>query len=128
MIGLFAFFYAALHLSNYVGIDQFFAWKEIGEDIAKRPWITIGFSAFVLMVPLAVTSTQRMVRRLGKRWATLHRLVYVSAACGVFHFLWLVKKDTSEPTTFGAILIVLLAMRLKFARRVERAPSAAPAL
>ncbi|MBI4499997.1 MAG: sulfoxide reductase heme-binding subunit YedZ [Gemmatimonadetes bacterium] len=123
MLGLFAFFYAVLHLSNYVGVDQFFAWKEIGEDILKRPWITIGFSALVLITPLALTSTQAMVRRLGKRWAALHRLVYVAAACGVLHFLWLVKKDTTEPATFGLVLILLLALRLRLQARKPK-PSA----
>jgi sulfoxide reductase heme-binding subunit YedZ len=128
LLGLFAFFYAVLHLTNYVGIDQFFAWKEIGEDIVKRPWITIGFTAFVLMTPLAATSTQAMVRRLGgKRWAALHRLVYVAAACGVLHFLWLVKKDTRQPVTFGLILILLLAIRLRFQGATRSVPAnAAP--
>jgi sulfoxide reductase heme-binding subunit YedZ len=121
MVGLFAFFYAVLHLSNYVGVDQFFAWRDIGEDILKRPWITIGFTAFLLMIPLAVTSTPAMVRRLGgKRWAALHRLIYVAAACGVLHFLWLVKKDTREPAIFGLILILLLAARLRFEHRAGR--------
>jgi len=124
MVGLFAFFYAALHFANYVGVDQFFAWREIGEDIAKRPWITVGFTALVLLIPLAVTSTQGMVRRLGKRWGSLHRLIYVSAALGVLHFLWLVKKDTREPVTFGLVLIALLAVRLRFNRRSVPAPAA----
>ena len=121
MLGLFAFFYGVLHLSNYVGVDQFFAWSEIGADILKRPWITIGFTALVLMAPLAATSTQAMQRRLGKRWSKLHRLVYVSAACGVLHFLWLVKKDTREPVAFGLILITLLVVRLRWDRRAKRA-------
>jgi sulfoxide reductase heme-binding subunit YedZ len=121
MLGLFAFFYATLHLTNYVGVDQFFSWKDIAEDILKRPWITIGFSAFLLLTPLAATSTQAMLRRLGgKRWAALHRLVYVSAAFGVLHFLWLVKKDTREPATFGLILILLLAARLRLERLAAR--------
>ena len=125
MLGLFAFFYGVLHLSNYVGVDQFFAWSEIGGDILKRPWITIGFTALMLMTPLAVTSTQAMQRRLGRRWGTLHRLVYVSAACGVLHFLWLVKKDTREPVTFGLILIGLLLIRLRWERRARRPATAA---
>jgi len=113
MLGLFAFFYATVHFSNYVGVDQFFAWSEITKDILKRPWITVGFTALVLLVPLAATSNAFMIRKLGKRWASLHRLVYVSAALGVLHFLWLVKKDTSEPITFGLILAGLLALRLR---------------
>ena len=117
MLGLFAFFYAILHLSNYIGIDQYFDWAAIGEDIAKRPWITIGFTGVLLLVPLAATSTQGMIRRLGKRWTSIHRLVYVAAACGVLHFLWLVKKDTTEPTVFGVLLIGLLAVRLKIQHR-----------
>jgi sulfoxide reductase heme-binding subunit YedZ len=125
MMGLFAFSYAALHFSNYVGVDQFFAWSEIGADIVKRPWITVGFTALVLLTPLAATSTQRMVRRLGKRWASLHRLVYVAAALGVLHFLWLVKKDTREPATFGVVLVLLLATRLTFQKRAERRMKAA---
>lgn len=120
MLGLFAFTYALLHFANYVGVDQFFAWGEIGADIAKRPWITIGLTALLLLIPLALTSTQAMVRRLGKRWASLHRLVYVAAACGVLHFLWLVKKDTREPTAFGVALIVLLIFRLRSARHASR--------
>lgn len=129
MLGLFAFFYAVLHLSNYIGVDQFFAWKLIGEDILERPWITIGMTAFILMIPLALTSTQGMVRRLGgKRWAALHRLVYISAACAVFHFLWLVKKDTTEPATFGIIIAALLALRLRFGGvpRARAAPAPGP--
>lgn len=120
MLGLFAFFYAILHLSNYVGVDQYFDWSAIGEDIAKRPWITIGLTALLLLVPLAATSTQGMIRRLGKRWGALHRLVYVAAACGVLHFLWLVKQDTSEPATFGVVLVALLAFRLRSQRKAAK--------
>lgn len=130
MLGLFAFFYAFLHFSNYLGVDQFFAWSEIGKDITKRPWITVGFTALVLLIPLAATSNAYMTRKLGKRWGTLHRLVYVVAALGVLHFLWLVKKDTREPIQFGVILIVLLALRLTQARgraaaRLRPPPAAA---
>ncbi len=122
MLGLFAFFYAVLHFTNYVAVDQFFAWGEITKDILKRPWITVGFLGVVLLVPLAATSNAWMIRRLGKRWGLLHRLVYVSAALGVLHFLWLVKKDTTEPIQFGAVLVVLLLLRLR-----RRRPAARPA-
>lgn len=111
MLGLFAFFYASLHVLTYFGLDQFFALDYILEDIAERPYITVGFIAWVLMIPLAVTSTRGWMRRLGKRWGKLHRLVYVSAALGVLHFLWLVKADVREPLVFAAILAVLLALR-----------------
>lgn len=120
MLGLFAFFYAVLHFSNYIGVDQFFAWREIWKDIAKRPWITMGFIALVLMIPLAATSNAYMTRKLGKRWGLLHRLVYVSAALGVLHFLWLVKQDTREPIQFGVILVVLLVLRLSRAKAGAR--------
>ncbi|MBI4420800.1 MAG: sulfoxide reductase heme-binding subunit YedZ [Gemmatimonadetes bacterium] len=123
MIGLFAFFYAVLHFTNYVGVDQFFSWPDIVEDIVKRPWITIGFTALVTLVPLAATSTQRMVRRLGKRWGQLHRLIYVAAACGVLHYLWLVKKDTRGPVLFALVLVLLLAMRLRLPRSTGSRPA-----
>lgn len=112
MLGLFAFFYATLHVLVYFGLDQLFAFDYLLEDIAERPYITVGFTAWLLLVPLAVTSTRGWVRRLGKRWRTLHRLVYVSAALGVVHFLWLVKADTREPLIYAGILAVLLGARL----------------
>jgi len=113
MIGLFAFFYGVLHFLTYFVLDQFFDWAEIGKDIFKRPYITVGFSAFVLLVPLAVTSSDGMIRRLGgKRWKALHRLVYVSATLAVLHFLWLVKADVREPAIYGGILAALLCLRL----------------
>jgi methionine sulfoxide reductase heme-binding subunit len=112
MVGLFAFTYAALHFLNYVVLDQFFAWRFIVEDVAKRRWITVGFTSFLLLIPLAVTSTSGWTRRLGKRWVKLHRLAYVAAAGGVLHFLWLVKKDVREPALFGLVLVALLALRL----------------
>jgi len=121
MLGLFAFFYACLHFFTYVGIDQFFDWHTIVADIAKRPYITVGFASFLLLIPLAVTSTNAMQRRLGgKRWQRLHRLVYVAAAGGVVHYLWLVKKDMSQPLLYGLLLLVLLGLRLawRFARSV----------
>ncbi|SMF97632.1 sulfoxide reductase heme-binding subunit YedZ [Methylomagnum ishizawai] len=113
MLGLFAFFYASLHLAIYVGLDQYFAWGDILADIAKRPYITVGCAAFMLMLPLAATSTDGMVRRLGgQRWKRLHRWVYPIALAGVAHFWWLVKQDISEPLVFAAILALLLAARL----------------
>jgi sulfoxide reductase heme-binding subunit YedZ len=113
MLGLFAFFYGLLHLMTYVWLDQFFDVHSIAKDVAKRPFITAGFAAFVLLVPLAVTSTRRMIQRLGgKRWQRLHRLIYVSATAGVVHFLWLVKRDKSEPAMYAAILAILLGYRV----------------
>jgi sulfoxide reductase heme-binding subunit YedZ len=113
MLGLFAFFYASLHLLTYLVLDQFFAWPEILRDIAKRPYITVGFTAFVLLIPLAATSTDGMIRRLGgQRWRRLHKLVFPIAVAGVLHYWWLVKKDITEPATFAAILGVLLTARV----------------
>ena len=112
MIGLFAFFYACLHFATYIGLDLFFDFGAIGKDILKRPYITVGFLAFVMMVPLAATSTAGMIRRLGKRWQQLHRLVYVAAIAGVIHFYWLVKADISRPAQYGTVLALLLGFRL----------------
>ncbi len=127
MLGLFAFFYGTLHLLTYVVLDQFFAWHYILQDIAKRPYITVGFAAFVLMVPLALTSTSGMIRRLGGRqWALLHRLIYVSALGGVVHFWWKVKADTRDPLVYAVILAVLLAARVWFVARKAAARRAAP--
>ncbi len=123
MLGLFTFFYATLHFTTYVYLDQFFDFESIFADIAKRPFILVGFTAFVLFIPLAVTSTSGWVRRLGgKRWQMLHRLVYVSAIAGVVHYLWLVKADIQRPLIYGAILLVLLGFRLVglFRKRVAR--------
>ena len=128
MMGLFAFFYGTLHFLTYVVLDQFFGWTFILADIAKRPYITVGFAAFVLMVPLALTSTAGMIRRLGgRRWAWLHRLVYVSATCGVVHYLWKVKADTRDPLGWAAVLAVLLGLRLWFVVRRPRASTVARA-
>ena len=113
MLGLFAFFYACLHFVSYIWLDQFFMWDAIIEDILDRPYITVGVAAFLLLIPLAATSTNGMVRRLGgRRWQRLHQLVYVIAVLGVIHFLWLVKSDISEPVIYGAILALLLGFRL----------------
>lgn len=111
-LGLFAFFYACLHLTAYLWLDQFFDWRAIIEDIVKRPYITVGFAAFVLLIPLAVTSTRGWTRRLGRRWKTLHRAVYLIAILGVVHYLWLVKADRFEPILYGVILAGLLAFRV----------------
>src|ERR1044071_4946937 len=108
MLGLFAFFYATLHFLTYVVLDLFFDFHRVGADILKRPYITVGFTGFVLLIPLAVTSTSGMIRRLGKRWQQLHRLVYFVAAAGVIHFYWLVKADVRRPLQYAAVLLLLL--------------------
>ena len=112
MLGLFAFFYALLHFSTYIVLDHFFDFHRITKDILKRPYVTVGFTAFVLMIPLALTSTAGMIRRLGKRWQQLHRLVYVAAIAGVIHFYWLVKADIRRPLQYGSVLAILLGYRL----------------
>jgi len=112
MLGLFTFFYACLHFITYVWLDQFFDPAAIAKDIIKRPFITVGFSAFVLLVPLAATSTHAMMRRLGRHWQSLHRLIYLVAILGVIHYGWLVKKDLTQPLIYGAVLALLLAMRM----------------
>jgi sulfoxide reductase heme-binding subunit YedZ len=112
MLGLFAFFYGCLHFTTYIWLDQFFDLHSVYKDIYKRPFITVGFTAFVLMIPLAVTSTRWAIRKLGTRWQTLHRLIYLSAIAGVIHFLWAVKLDKRVPEIYGAILGVLLLYRL----------------
>lgn len=126
MLGLFAFCYATVHFCVYVGLDQVFALSFILEDIGKRPYITIGFTALVILSALALTSTKGWVRRLGKRWQRLHRLVYVAALAGVVHFYWQVKADTREPLIFGTILTVLLIARLRRKRRPPRRAAPAP--
>jgi sulfoxide reductase heme-binding subunit YedZ len=113
LIGLFAFFYGCLHFSTYLGVDKFFDFKEIWADVAKRPYITMGFTAFVCMIPLAITSTTGWIRRMGgKRWQLLHRLVYASAIAGVIHYYWLVKSDIRQPRLYAILVGVLLAFRL----------------
>ena len=127
MLGLFAFFYATLHVASYAGLDQQFNWDEIVKDIIKRPFITVGFVSFVLLLPLAATSTNAMVRRLGgRRWRNLHRLVYVIGAGAVLHFFWMVKSDIREPLVYAVLLALLLGYRLWAARRRHQlAPGAA---
>jgi sulfoxide reductase heme-binding subunit YedZ len=113
MLGLFAFFYGSLHLLTYVWFDRLFNFFSVAADVVQRPFILLGMTAFLLMVPLAITSTNQMVKRLGgKRWAMLHRLVYVAAIAGVAHFWMLVKSDTSLPLTFAFIVFFLLGYRL----------------
>jgi sulfoxide reductase heme-binding subunit YedZ len=133
MFGLYAFFYALVHLSSYVSFDHVFDVAAILKDIVKRPFITVGFTTLVLLVPLAVTSTNRMVQRLGaKRWLALHRLVYVIAPLGVLHFWWMVKRDITEPAIYALILTALLGYRVAAKlkdrrRRARRAPRGAVA-
>lgn len=113
MLGLFAFFYACLHfLVIYLVLDQFFDVREIAKDIAKRPYITVGFTGFLMFLPLVFTSTRASIRRLGKRWVTLHALIYVIALAGVVHFTWSVKADRLRPTVYAAWFLGLLALRL----------------
>lgn len=114
MLGLFAFFYACLHFLTYLVLDQFFDWAEIGRDVAKRPYITVGFTAFVLLIPMAVTSTRRMVQRLGTNWRRLHSCIYVIGTLGILHYLWLVKADVRVPVIYGIVLLALLILRLPF--------------
>jgi methionine sulfoxide reductase heme-binding subunit len=111
MLGLFAFFYACLHFLIYAVLDQSLDLASVTKDVYKRPFITVGFLAFILMFPLALTSTKGWIRRLGKRWQQLHRLIYVSAAAGALHFFWLVKKDKREPLIYAAVLALLLGYR-----------------
>lgn len=121
MLGLYAFFYGAVHLSSYLAFDHAFEVMDILKDIVKRPFITVGFATLVLMAPLAVTSTNAMVRRLGaKRWVALHKLVYLIAPLGVLHFWWMVKKDVTEPAIYALILAALLGYRLAARLAEER--------
>ena len=113
MLGLFAFFYGCAHFTTYLWLDKFFNWDEIVLDIGKRKYITLGFLAFVLLVPLAITSSAGWIRRLGgKRWQALHRLIYFAAIAGVIHYIWLVKADIRKPLEYGAVLAVLLGYRV----------------
>jgi len=131
MGGLFAFFYGFLHFLTYIWLDKFFDLHEVWKDIFKRPFITVGFSAFVLMIPLALTSTAGSIRRLGgKNWQRLHRLIYLTAILGVVHYLWLVKADKHKPLEYGAVLAILLLYRVivwASEKRKTVAPSGAPA-
>jgi sulfoxide reductase heme-binding subunit YedZ len=125
MLGLFAFFYAVVHFTVYLVLDLELNWSVLGADIAKRPYITIGFTALLLLVPLAATSTNGMMRRLGRRWTSLHRLVYAIAILGVWHFYWQVKRDVREPLVYAGILALLLLYRLVRAWSAARAAGSA---
>jgi len=121
MVGLFAFSYALSHLLVYVTLDRFFEFDTVLEDIAERPYITVGFACFLILLALAVTSTKGWIKRMGgKRWANLHSLIYLAAGGGVLHFLWLVKADTRRPVVFGLILVILLMMRLSVVKKLLR--------
>jgi sulfoxide reductase heme-binding subunit YedZ len=113
MLGLFAFFYACLHFLTYIGPDQSFDPSGMWRDVAKRRFVTVGFTAFVLLIPLAITSTKGWIRRLGgKRWQMIHRAIYVAAVCGVIHYYWLVKSDVRKPLFYGGLVGILLLWRL----------------
>jgi sulfoxide reductase heme-binding subunit YedZ len=130
MFGLFAFFYACLHFCLYIGLDQVLDFQGIWADVIKRKYITVGFTGFVLMIPLAITSTAAMVRRMGyRRWQMLHRLIYVSAIAGVIHFYWLVKSDIHLPLEYAAIMAVLLGWRVYdwYSNRGRKPEPGAPA-
>jgi methionine sulfoxide reductase heme-binding subunit len=120
MLGVFSFFYLALHFLVYIGLYISFDWNTLIEDIAKRPYITVGFTALVLMAPLAATSTNRFQRKLGRRWVKLHRLVYAIAILAVVHYWWQVKIDVSDPLLYVVLLAVLLGVRVAHWRSVER--------
>jgi sulfoxide reductase heme-binding subunit YedZ len=128
MLGLFAFFYACLHFTTYIWLDKFFDLSEMWKDVVKRRFITVGFLAFVLLIPLAITSTTGWIRRLGgRRWQLLHRAIYISAVAGVIHYYWLVKSAVLRPLAYGALVGLLLAWRLGewFSRRGRLAPAKA---
>ena len=112
MLGLFMFFYACLHIITYLWLDHWFDFEEISKDIVKHPYVLVGFTAFLLTIPLAITSTKAMMKRLGGRWKSLHRLIYLIAVLAVLHFLWLVKKDHSEPLIYAAVFLWLIALRI----------------
>lgn len=121
MAGLFAFFYAVLHVLAYVGLDQWFDWQAIGKDIVKHPFILAGFSSFVLLIPLAATSTNAMMKRLKKNWQKLHTLVYPIAMLAVLHYFWLVKRDITQPLIYAGVLMVLLGVRIQWKLRRQAA-------
>ena len=120
MLGLFSFFYIVLHFTVYAVLDQSLDFSAIIEDVLKRPYITLGMAGLLMLIPLAVTSTKGMMRRLGKRWQKLHRLVYIIAIAGVWHFYWQVKLDTLDATLYALVLAVLLGARVYFARKQRR--------
>lgn len=111
MLGLFAFFYATLHVLSYIGLDLHFDWTAISHDVIKHPYVFVGLAAYLTLIPLAATSNNWSVRKLKTRWKALHKLAYLAPMLGVLHYLWLVKKDLSQPLIYGAVLLVLLAIR-----------------
>jgi sulfoxide reductase heme-binding subunit YedZ len=128
MFGLFAFFYVCLHFTTWIWLDHYFAWSAMWKDVLKRPFITVGFTGFVLLIPLAITSTAGWIRRLGgRRWQLLHRAIYLTAVAGVIHFYWLVKSDVRRPLRYAFLVGILLAWRLG-AWLIERRRSAARAV
>jgi methionine sulfoxide reductase heme-binding subunit len=131
LIGLFAFFYVTLHFFIWIGVDQTFDWQYILADLRKRPYILIGFTGFLMLIPLALTSTKASIRRLGKRWVTLHRLVYLATLCGIIHFYWVTKADDRWPTLCLGIWAVAMVLRLAWWMRSRRSvpdPGTKPAL
>ena len=117
MLGLFVFFYATIHLLTYVGLDYRFDWEPIINDVLKKKYIFIGFSAWLLLIPLAITSSQKMIKILGRNWKNLHRLVYVIAIFGSLHYIWLSKTIFFKPLIYTLIIVVLLALRIKIKKR-----------
>jgi sulfoxide reductase heme-binding subunit YedZ len=117
MLGLFVFFYASIHLLCYIALDYHFDWVDIKNDIIKHRYVLVGFLAWLLLLPLAITSSDKMIRKLKANWKLLHRLIYVIAILGVLHFIWLVKKDITEPLIYAAIVSILLILRLNILRR-----------
>ena len=114
MLGLFVFFYTSIHLLIYLGLDYQFAWSDIKDDIVKHKYVLVGFLAWLLLIPLAFTSSNKMIKRLKRRWKSLHQLIYVIAILAILHFVWLVKKDMTEPIIYGSILGGLLLIRVYF--------------
>lgn len=117
MLGLYAFFYVCLHFATYLWLDRELDLSTVIIDVIKRPYITVGFTAFLLLIPMAITSTNKMIKRLGRNWAKLHKAIYIIGALGVLHYLWLVKADVREPIIYAVILIVLLGFRAVKQRR-----------
>ena len=119
MLGLYMFFYACLHIISYVWLDHWFDLSEITKDIIKHPYVLVGFTAFLLSIPLAITSTKAMMKRLGRRWKLLHKLIYLIGVLAVLHFLWLVKKDHTEPLVYASIFFSLIALRFVYKHRTH---------
>jgi methionine sulfoxide reductase heme-binding subunit len=127
MLGLFAFFYASLHFCVYFVLDLSLAWAQIVEEIPKSPYVLAGLAAYSLLIPLAATSTRKMIQRLGRNWKKLHRLVYAAACLGVIHFFWLVKADLTEPAIYAAVLVLLLSIRIfHYVRTARNSARTAP--